>query len=168
MAAVGRPPILDEVKRGEIVAIVTLGLSRRTAAKYVGCSPSTISRTARRDPEFGRRLRQASRQAELGFMRNIRDAAKKPQYWRAAAWALERLNPEDFASRGPNVITVAQFADLIGEFAQIVVDEVANPRDRKAILKRLDQLLRRLSESSSDKHTRLKTSQPSPSADDQS
>jgi IS30 family transposase len=49
--------VLDETKRLKIIAIVSNGSSRRTAARYVGCSPSTITRTAARHPEVDERER---------------------------------------------------------------------------------------------------------------
>jgi len=36
--------LLDESKRRVIIALVTNGSSRRVAARYVGCAPSTITR----------------------------------------------------------------------------------------------------------------------------
>lgn len=59
MAKRGRPPVLDEFKRGQIVGMIAMGGSRRTAAGYVGCSVSTIQNTADRDPQFAESLRRA-------------------------------------------------------------------------------------------------------------
>ena len=101
MAKCGRPPVLDEAKKREILAIVAVGCSRSMAATYVGCAISTIQNTAERDPTFAEKLRQAVYSTELGLLKNIRNAAKKEQYWRAAAWALERRFPERYARRGP-------------------------------------------------------------------
>ena len=36
MAKRGRPPVLDEMKKGQIVAILSVGCSFRLAARYVG------------------------------------------------------------------------------------------------------------------------------------
>ena len=60
-----------------------------------------------------KKLREAKGNAELGLVKNIRNAAKKEQYWRAAAWALERGFPEKYARRGPDVITVEQIGLLL-------------------------------------------------------
>ncbi len=57
----GRPPVLDETKRKTIIALLANGSSRRMAAGYVGCAPSTITRTAARDPEFAAQLARTSR-----------------------------------------------------------------------------------------------------------
>ncbi|MGQ9504231.1 MAG: hypothetical protein ACUVQG_03830 [Thermogutta sp.] len=131
---------LDEFRKREILAILSVGCSRRTAARYVGCSPSTIRRTAERDPDFAESLHKAESKAQILFMKNIAAAARKEQYWRAAAWALERLNPEDYAARSPNSVTLEQIRTLVSEFARIIVEEVPLAAHRKRILRRLDRL----------------------------
>ena len=139
----GRPPVLDKAKRAQIVAILSVGCSQNVAAQFVGCAASTIQRTAERDPEFGEELGKAKSNAELGLVKNIRNAAQKEQYWRAAAWALERGFPEKYARRGPDVITVEQVGLLLTKFAEIIVEEVPE-RYRTSILRRLDAISRGL------------------------
>jgi len=119
-----------------------VGCSRRVAAAYVGCSPTTIRNTAQRDPEFAERLRQAEHQAEIGYLRTIQKAGKEPKYWRAAAWALERKNPDDYVVRPPDVLTPDQVGRLLAECTQILVDEVPVEKYRKRVLRRLRQLFR--------------------------
>jgi len=131
---------LDEFRKREILAILSVGCSRRTAARYVGCSPSTIRRTAERDPAFAEALHKAESKAQILFMQNIAAAARKEQYWRAAAWALERLNPEDYAARSPHAVTLEQIRTLVSEFARIIVEEVPIAAHRKKILRRLERL----------------------------
>lgn len=147
MAKCGRPAVLDENKRTQILAILGVGCSRLTAASFVGCAVSTIRRTAERDPEFARQLGRAEYNAEINYLKNIRKAANKEQYWRAAAWALERKNPRDFARRGPDVITVDQIASLLAQFTEIVVEEVPVARYRKNILRRFAALTANLQRS---------------------
>ena len=73
---------------------------------------ATIRRT-RRETRCSPRIcpRQVQRRGRPA--ENIRDAAKKEQYWRAAAWMLERGYPQRYARRGPDVITVEQIAYLL-------------------------------------------------------
>lgn len=141
---------LDEYRRREVLAIVSVGCSRRTAARYLGCSPSTIRREAQRDRAFGEELTKAESKAQILFMQNILAAARKEQYWRAAAWALERLNPEEFAPRSPDAITIDQVRRLLSEFAQIIVDEVPVARYRKRILRRLARVTSRMEKPEED------------------
>jgi hypothetical protein len=137
----GRRPVLDAEKRTQVATILGVGCSQSVAANFVGCSRSTIQRTAERDPKFAAELRKAKSNAELGLVKNIRSAAKKEQYWRAAAWALERGFPEKYARRGPDVITVEQIGILLARFSEIIVGEVSE-RSRKRILKQIDTLAR--------------------------
>jgi len=143
MAKRGRRPVLDQYKKGQILAIISMGHSRRTAARYVGCHPKTLVNTAERDAAFAKSLRQAEQKSEIDNMKNIQEAAKKAQYWRAAAWILERRNPEDFAPKNPNALTIDDLRQLLAEFVQIIMEEVTVERYRRRLLKRLDTLTRR-------------------------
>ena len=137
MAKKGRRPVLDLFKRREILAILAVGCSRRTAARYVGCSPSTIQNTAEREPEFAAQLEHAETRAEIGYMKQIQQAVHKEPYWRAAAWALERRNPQEYGLRRPEVLTLDEIKQLLAQFTEIVVAEVPVSQYRKNILKRL-------------------------------
>jgi hypothetical protein len=143
----GRRPVLDEGKQREILAIRSVGCSQSVAARYAGCSPSTIQNTAERDPKFAEKLRQAKCNAEIGLVKNIRNAAKKEQYWRAAAWALERGFPEKYARRGPDVITAEQLAQILTQFAQMISQQVPIVEYRKNIVKRTEAFARSLGQS---------------------
>ena len=110
--------VLDEPKRRLIVALVANGSSRRVAAHFVGCAPSTITRTAARDPDFAQQMAHAEQTAEIGLLRSVQKASRMPKHWRAAAWLLERRNPEDFAVRPPNIVTEQQAADAIHQIIQ--------------------------------------------------
>jgi hypothetical protein len=140
MAKCGRPPVLDDTKRREVCAVLSMGGSRRLAARYVGCAPATIRNTAERDPEFAAQLDQAEGQHELLYLRNIQAAAKKEQYWRAAAWMLERRYPERYAERPLGAITVEQIIELLAQFAEIVVQELPHRDDQQRVLGRLELL----------------------------
>lgn len=136
----GRKRILDGYKRREILAILSVGGSREMAAAYVGCCVNTIQNTADRDAKFAELLRRKEKQWEVGYLDNIRAAARSERYWRAAAWALERLNPERYARRGPEVITINQVKTLLTQFAEVITEEVPVAKYRKNILKRLNAI----------------------------
>ena len=131
---------LDAFQKREVLAILAVGCSRRTAARYVGCTEATITRAAEGDEAFATELRRKECQAEIALIKNIQDAGKKAQYWRAAAWVLERKNPEDYLPRAPETVTVEQIRRLLADFAQVIVEEVPVARYRKAILRRLEQM----------------------------
>jgi hypothetical protein len=109
----GRLAVLDETKRRKIVALLANGSSRRVAARVVGCSHSTITRTAERDPDFAAELAAAEHSAEIESLRNIRRAGRENRYWRAAAWLVERKNPRDFARRNPPTINDDEIAQML-------------------------------------------------------
>ena len=136
-----RPRLLqDKTKQDEVIEALELGCSLTGAAKLVNCSPSTIRREAQLDPEFKERFEKTRGQSEVGYLRQLHDAAKKPQYWRAAAWALERRFPKHYAARSPDVITLSQITILIAKIARILEEEIPAPSIRKKILKRLDSI----------------------------
>ncbi len=137
-------PALDEIKKREILALLSVGCSRRMAARYVGCSPTTIPNTALRDPEFAERLSRCTLSAQVGYLKNIQKAAKKEQYWRAAAWALERLNPDEFGPRSPDTVTIARIKEMMVHWAQLVVEDLPNPEHRKKIIEGVNAMLAEL------------------------
>jgi len=164
VAKLGRPPVLDEIKQREILAILSVGCSRRTAAKYVGCAPSTIQNTAERDEKFAEKLDRGENQAVVTHMTNINKAAKKAQYWRAAAWALERLNPEEYASKHPDAITVEQISRLMAFLSQVLMEEVPVDAYRKNIMKRLGDLTKMVDAIAPRKHEGIAEESPGTSA----
>ncbi len=129
-----------------MVAILSVGCSRATAAQYVGCHPTTITRTATRDPEFDQQLRQAESMLEIKHLRNIDAAAKDTRYWRAAAWALERKYPDRWGQRRAHALSPEQIGQALEQFAQLVIEEVTEDETRNRILKRLDELAAALAE----------------------
>ena len=139
----GRPPVLDEQKRGQILAILGVGCSQAVAARYVGCAVSTIQRLAQRDPSFAAELSRVRCNAELGLVKNIRSAATKEQYWRAAAWALERGFPDKYVRRDPALITPEQLAEVLREFAKRVMQMLPADKYRQQIVKDAEMLARR-------------------------
>lgn len=83
----GRPREIDEVKRGEICALLSVGCSYRTAAQYVGCTAAAISMLTKRDAAFAAQVAKAVAQREVTLLSYLRRSAKKS--WRATAYMLE-------------------------------------------------------------------------------
>ena len=140
MAKRAKRTVLSEVKKREILAIAAVGCSRQTAADYVGCTLNDITRETEVDEAFGDTLLRNESGAEISFVRNIQDAAKKSQYWRAAAWLLERRYPVDFSVKKPGKITVGQVRNLLSELTKIIAEEVP-VLYRATVIKRLDRLV---------------------------
>ena len=140
MANVGRPRALDEIKRREVCALISAGCGIERAAQYVGCNPSTIRREALRNEEFYDSLRRSELASELEPLRLLHNKAKT--HWRAAAWLLERFNPERFTKRNPDTVTRDQFYEVLEKFVDAVSENIPNPKLRKRIILRLGTALR--------------------------
>lgn len=137
---------LTEAKRRKILMLVANGSSRRMAARWVGCAPSTITRTALRDPEFGRQLALAESRVEIEALRAIRAAAQQGRYWHAAAWLLERRNPRDFGRQSPKTLPAQEAAPMLTQIVESLREGIGatdDPRLHDAVeivLKRLRQV----------------------------
>lgn len=90
----GRPEALDATAREVLVALLTAGVSRAAAARYVEVSPQTLANTADRDPAFAKRLELAEASHLFEHALVVEMASQKN--WRASAWALGRLAPDRF------------------------------------------------------------------------
>jgi hypothetical protein len=140
-----RRTVLDAQRRGEICGILAMGGTRAVAARYIGCSPSTVYRAARKDPDFARQLRAAEGRAEILQLKNITDAAAgSNQYWRAAAWMLERRFPERYANRAADTATIEQLAQIVNRFTDLMIAEIEDAALRQRILDRLGELTQQL------------------------
>jgi hypothetical protein len=159
-----KQPVLDDTKRHDVITLLSVGCSRSTAARYVGCSPKTIRETARRDKAFATELRKADQVAEINYLRNIQAAAKQERYWRAAAWALERCHPEQYAPRRADSVPLDEVRELLDGLVQIICEEIAAAKRRKPIVRRFDALLRGFL-ISHERHE-LKDASKEPSRDD--
>ena len=131
----GRPRALDEAKQRELCALVSAGASPQQAAKYVGCSVATLKRESSRNPEFGERFRRAQANASLAPLHAMRQAAQT--HWRAAAWMLERTDPEQFDRRRRHQLGAKELRALRRDLLEIFNDEIDHPVLRDRIAKRV-------------------------------
>jgi hypothetical protein len=136
----GRKPLLDEIKRAQVCAILATGGSRGVAANYVGCSADTIRRTADRSLEFREALARAESQHEIQVLQRIQEATKKDTHWRAAAWVLERIYPDRYATRKPRLLTAAELSETLDRFAELVAEHVSDIETRQKLLESLAAL----------------------------
>jgi hypothetical protein len=134
----GRPRALDDAKRREVCALISVGTSMVDAARYVGCAVSTVRREALRNEAFSAALQRAYLGAELTPLHDIRNAAKK--YWRAGAWLLERTNPQRFAKQSVNVLKPEQLKTFISMLSDIVISEIPQSAMQQRLIGRLTEL----------------------------
>ncbi|HWB01219.1 MAG TPA: hypothetical protein VG713_22170 [Pirellulales bacterium] len=131
---------LGETRRREVCAILAVGGSREIAAQYVGCAETAIQAEAVADAQFREQLERAESQLELSYLRNIQSAAKKEQYWRAAAWALERKYPQRYGKRQQSVVSAEQMARVLTQLGEIIAQEVPDETQQGRVLARLKKL----------------------------
>ncbi len=132
---------LDEAKKRKIIGVLMIGASRESAAKYVGCSSTTIRNEIRRDPVFAEDVQHAEEESEVFFLQKIRAASNKEQYWRAAAWALERRCPNRYAARGAKTLSEEQVLRLVSDLVEIVIPEIHDAHERRSIIRKVNRLV---------------------------
>lgn len=101
-AGPGRPSCLNEAMIDALCVVIReTGASDSGAAVRVGLHPSTVSRWKQEHPDLAILLRAAREQFRLAQLSVIFATAQAGQAtsWRAAAWLLERIFPEDYAPR---------------------------------------------------------------------
>jgi hypothetical protein len=140
MSNAGRPRALDEFKRREVCALVSVGCGIDGAARYVGCNATTIRREALRNPEFHEQLRNAELKNQLDPLRAMRKAADT--HWRAAAWLLERTHPDRFARRPPECMSPDQVDEMLAEFFEQLLIEMPNPEPLQRVMARVQEFVR--------------------------
>jgi len=107
---------LDDFHRALLLKLISDGLGWRTAAQCIGLDPNAVVYAAEHDRRFARDLLLAERALDREGVQRLLAAARNPRHWRAAAWLLERLNPDDYGrkrTRQPALDrrTVDQLAD---------------------------------------------------------
>ena len=129
---------ISEIKQREILALLSVGCSRRTAARYVNCTQKAIDELARTNPDFAEKLRKAEANLEIESIRNMFNAAKQEKNWRASAWVLERKSPQEFLKRKPNVIPSELLDTLLSRIIALIIEACPAAVQRKDLLKKLD------------------------------
>lgn len=137
----GRPHTLDEVRQAEVCALVSTGVSLRSAARYIGCDRKTIHREQLRNEQFAANLRQAEMRAEYSPLEAMHDAAHR--HWRAAAWLLERTRPQQYARNSVGVVKLTIVRELIEQIQEHLAAELAPLPEGATICRRLQRAVDR-------------------------
>jgi len=157
-----RPRVpFDADQRRRVLDMVSAGASRRRAAERVGCAPSTITRAAQRDPIFAEELFQAENALEFEAVQFIRHAAREPRYWRAAAWLLERKNPDAFAAHrpAPEPGLDPRTARLLSQALVAIVEELP-PEGRDRALEKLEAVFTQIQAQQQDAEAQANDAPP--------
>jgi IS30 family transposase len=135
----GRPKALDDDKCSTICSLVATGVSLRQAAHYLGCTPTSIRREAKRNAEFRERLNKAKAEARIQPLETLQQAAKSN--WRAALAWMERLDPDRFANPSESIVTKREANRFVDDLIESIEDVVKNPRQRRDLFDRLEAAL---------------------------
>jgi hypothetical protein len=86
----GRPPAFDEVLKGQLVALLSVGLSMRQAAGLLGVSHTTVQNTLRSEPQLEDDIKAARFRAQLAPLACVIRESRRS--WKAATWLLKYLD----------------------------------------------------------------------------
>jgi hypothetical protein len=125
----GRRRTLDRNKKTQICDLVARSATMGEAAAALGVSIRTIQREARRDPDFDQQLRHAHTAAP-DPLKLMQSAARS--HWRAAAWLLEREDPERYGRRPAGSCSPAQFHAALGVVVEAAL-QATDPEQRAAV-----------------------------------
>jgi hypothetical protein len=86
----GRPRALDDQAKGQLIALLSVGMSMRQAAAVLGVSHTTIQNMLKADPALGDDINAARFQAQLQPLACVIREARRS--WKAATWLLKYLD----------------------------------------------------------------------------
>jgi hypothetical protein len=86
----GRPAAFDERNKGQLVALLSLGMSLRQAAAVLGVSHTTVRNTLQADATLAEEITAARFQAQLQPLACVIREARRS--WKAATWLLKYLD----------------------------------------------------------------------------
>ena len=122
----GRPTQYDEKLGAKIIDAVRAGFTLERAAEYIGINPATAQGWVTKRQDFGRLIKKARREHEMGLLRSVELAGEKS--WQARAWILERTH--GYAQPSARLqVTQDHTHNLGGNLAQLL----AGIRGRKQI-----------------------------------
>jgi hypothetical protein len=138
------PSLLTVDEQRNVIAVLMAGGDLRMAADYIARTQVAIRATAEANENFRAGLDRAEPHFELAQLGNITKAAMREQYWRAAAWMLERKFPSRYGKIAPEAMSPSKVKLLLEGLADIIFVEVRSVRMREKILLRLRKLLARI------------------------
>jgi hypothetical protein len=86
----GRPAALDDQAKGQLIALLSVGMSMRQAAAVLGVSHTTVQKTLKADPALAEEITAARFQAQLQPLSCVIREARRS--WKAATWLLKYLD----------------------------------------------------------------------------
>jgi hypothetical protein len=129
--AASRRNVLDEFQRGRVCGMLVLGATRREIAQLLKVHASTIARTAERDEKFAKEIEESEALCKLRPMKAMFFAMEK--HWRAAAWMLERMQPDQFGRRKGEVFARREVREVVDRLLEFVETKVTDDATREEI-----------------------------------
>lgn len=126
----GRQREFTPEKQTEFCGLVAKGLTVAEAARQIGVSLRTVQREVRCDEDFEHDLCLAQEVAPVNPLKLMQQAAKT--HWRAAAWMLERTDPERFGKRRPRSCGLEQLQAALAAMVEAAV-KASEPSQQAAI-----------------------------------
>jgi hypothetical protein len=129
----GRPRVLDAKKMRELLDLIAHGTSVEEAARVVGVSLRTVQREAKYNEFFDHDLQLALQCTNVDCEKIMLRAART--HWRAAAWMLERSDPDHYSKRPPNSCSPETLLGVMGWLIEAALE--ATPAEhREAVFRR--------------------------------
>jgi hypothetical protein len=130
----GRPREFTHQRRRELIDHIGQGATVEEAAQIVGVTLRTVQREAKSNEFFHHDLQLALHAAPADSEKLVRRAART--HWRAAAWLLERTDPDRFAKRPPNSCSPETLMDISNWLIESAL-EATPPEHRSAVYGRM-------------------------------
>lgn len=130
----GRPRVLNDRLKQQIIGVLRAGGSLNEAAKVVGVARNTLDRECKRDKEFGASVMSAPEQGKMALVGKIIKAAERD--WKAAAWMLERKFGREFAKNPtvaihtPERVEVVNIRQLTDKELEAEIERASKQSDR--------------------------------------
>jgi hypothetical protein len=124
----GRPREFTPGMCAELLNHVAQGASIEQAAHIVGISHRTVQREAKADDGFQLELERALQAAPVDPERLMQQAART--HWRAAAWMLERTQPDRYGKRSPKSCSPEKLRDIVNHIIERALE--ATPAKHRA------------------------------------
>ena len=125
----GRRRALNQKNKVEVCNHIAHGATVEEAADTIGVSLRTVQREAKLDEDFDHELKLAQGTAP-DPLRMMQTAART--HWRAAAWLLERTDPDRYAKRPASSASPEQFEQALTFILEAALEATA-PERRAAV-----------------------------------
>lgn len=104
--AAGRKPkgSVNSATQAQLETVLSSGATVKDACAYVGITTETFYQWCNKYPDFSDTMQKARATAKVASVAVIRQAAKSN--WQAAAWFLERSDPESWGRTTKHILDV--------------------------------------------------------------